>query len=396
MIFKPITNDVLYCGINDYDRVIFDELIPLDDGTTYNSYLIKGSEKIALIDTMYPKFTEEYLKSFDENGITKIDYIIANHGEQDHTGSIPALLEKFPMAKVVTNNLVAGNIKEMLFVPAEKIEVITNGAELSLGNKTLKFIIAPGVHWPDTMFTYLKEENIIFTCDFLGSHYTFENVLAEPSEKLMRSIKKYYAEIMMPFRTLCKKYTKQLRELNPDFICPSHGPIYDKNNVDYILSLYEDWTAEEGKNLVLLPYVSMYGSVEEMANYLESKLTQHGIKVFKYDIIRGSLGDFAIALVDATTLVMGVSMVLAGPHPAAVNTAYLAGVLKPKFKYASLIGSFGWGGKLFDKIIECIEPLKPELLEPVQAKGKPKAEDFEKLDKLAETIISKHKELGLI
>jgi flavorubredoxin len=396
MIFKTITKDVLYCGINDFDRVIFDELIPLDDGTTYNSYLIKGSEKIALIDTMYPKFTEEYLKSFDENEITKIDYIIANHGEQDHTGSIPALLEKFPMAKVVTNNLVAGNIKEMLFVPAERIEVIANGTELSLGDKTLKFIIAPGVHWPDTMFTYLKEENIIFTCDFLGSHYTFEEVFAKPSDKLTRSIKKYYAEIMMPFRTLCKKYTKQLRELNPTYICPSHGPIYDSANVDYILSLYEDWTADVGKNLVVLPYVSMYGSVEEMATYLEKKLSAGGVDVLKYDIIRGNLGDLAIALVDATTLVMGVSMVLAGPHPAAVNIAYLAGVLKPKFKYASLIGSFGWGGKLFDKIIECIEPLKPTLLDPVQAKGKPKSEDFEKLDKLAEEIIAKHTELGLI
>ena len=396
MSFKTITNNVFYCGINDYDRVIFDELIPLDDGTTYNSYLIKGSEKIALIDTMYPKFTEQYLKSFDDNGITKIDYIIANHGEQDHTGSIPALLKKFPMAKVVTNNLVAGNIKEMLFVPAEKIEVIANGAELNLGDKTLKFMIAPGVHWPDTMFTYLKEDNIIFTCDFLGSHYTFEEVLAKPSDKLTRSIKKYYAEIMMPFRTLCKKYTKQLRELNPSFICPSHGPIYDSENVDYILSLYEDWTADEGKNLVVLPYVSMYGSVEEMTNYLENQLTKNGVKVLKYDIIRGNLGDLAIALVDATTLVLGVSMVLAGPHPAAVNIAYLAGVLKPKFKYASLIGSFGWGGKLFDKLHECIEILKPEFLDTVQAKGKPKAEDFEKLDKLANDIITKHKELGLL
>lgn len=396
MEFKKVSESVLYCGINDYDRVIFDELIPLDNGTTYNSYLIKGATKTAIIDTMYPKFTEEYLKSFDENGITKVDYIIANHGEQDHTGSIPALLEKYPEAKVVTNQLVAANIQEMLLVPADRIKVIQNNEELELGGKTLKFILAPGVHWPDTMFTYLKEDNIIFTCDFLGSHHPFDDVFAVPNEKLTRGIKKYYAEIMMPFRSLSARYTKQLKELSPTIICPSHGPLYKGDGIEYILSLYEDWTADTGKNLVLLPYVSMYGSVEEMINYLEAKLIEKGINVFKYDIIRDNLGDLAVNLVDATTLVMGVSMVLAGPHPAAVNVAYLAGVLKPKFKYASIIGSFGWGGKLFDKIAECISPIKPEILEPIQIKGKAKLDDFVKLDKLAIEIYEKHKALGLV
>lgn len=393
---KEIKNNVFYCGINDYDRVIFDELIPLDAGTTYNSYLIKGSEKIALIDTMYPKFTDEYLANLDKAGINCIDYIIANHGEQDHTGSIPALLEKFPMAKVITNVLVAGNIKEMLLVPEERIQIVANNDELSLGDKTLKFISAPGVHWPDTMFTHLLEDNIIFTCDFLGAHYTFEELYIAPSENLTRSIKKYYAEIMMPFRTLCKRYTGMLRALAPEFICPSHGPLYNKDNTDYILSLYEDWTADEGKNLVVIPYVSMYGSVGEMAEYLKEKLVKKGISVFLYDIIRGNLGDLAINLVDATTVVMGASMVLAAPHPAAVNVAYLASVLKPKFKYVSMIGSYGWGGKLFEKIVETLAPLKPELLSTVQVKGKPKKDDFIALDNLAEEIFQKHKELGLI
>ena len=116
MIYKKIKENILYAGMNDEDRLIFDELIPLDHGTSYNSYSVIGSEKIAVIDTMYPKFTKEYLKSFDENGITKVDYIIANHGEQDHSGSIPAMLEKFPMAIVVTNQVCANNLKEMLLI----------------------------------------------------------------------------------------------------------------------------------------------------------------------------------------------------------------------------------------------------------------------------------------
>ena len=394
MTYKKIKEDILYAGMNDKDRLIFDELIPLDNGTSYNSYIIKGSEKTAVIDTMYPKFTQEYIKSFDENGITKVDYIIANHGEQDHSGSIPAMLEKFPEAIVVTNAVCAGNLKEMLLVPESKIKVITNNEELSLGNKTLKFLIAPGVHWPDTMFTLLKEDNAVFTCDFLGAHYIFDDVFAVPSKELEKSAKKYFAEIMMPFSLVCRKYVKQLKDLNVEMILPIHGPIH--KNPSYILDLYEDWAGEKGKNLVLLPYVSMYQSTKEMIDYLAEKLKEKGINSYKHDIVDDNLGDLAIALVDGTTIIIGTSMVLAGPHPAAYNTVYLASILRPKAKIASFIGSYGWGGNLFGKMSEMIAPLKLDVIEPILVKGKAKKEDYEKLDKMAEEIYIKHKVLGLV
>lgn len=394
MKFKEIKNNIFYCGLNDCDRTIFDELIPLEHGTSYNSYLVKGSEKTALIDTMYPPKTEEYLKNLDENNITKVDYIIANHGEQDHSGSIPALLEKYPDAIVVTNSKCKENIKEMLLVPDEKIKVINDKEEISLGDKTLRFIIAPGVHWPDTMFTYIVEDNLICTCDFLGAHYTFEDIFADDSKELEHSAKRYYAEIMMPFRTMCKKYTKLVRELNPEMILPSHGPIY--KNPKFILDLYEDWSADEGKNLVLMPYVSMYGSVEEMIDYLAEKLETKGIKTEKFDIVDGDLGDLAMGLVDATTIVLGSSMVLAGPHPMAFNIAYLANVLKPKAKVATFVGSYGWGGNLFGKLGELLSGLKLDVIEPLLVKGKPKEVDFKRLDDIAETIYEKHKALNLI
>ncbi len=394
MKYKFIKDGIFYAGMNDSGRLIFDELIPLDNGTSYNSYIVKGSEKTAVIDTMYPKFTKEYIDSFDENGITKVDYIIANHGEQDHSGSIPALLEKFPSALVVTNAVCAKNIQEMLLVPEDKIKIVANNEELSLGDKTLKFIISPGVHWPDTMFTYIKEDNIICTCDFLGAHYTFDDVFAVPSKELEKSAKKYFAEIMMPFSNVCRKYVKQLQDLKVDMILPSHGPIH--KNPDYILNLYEDWAGEKGKNLVLLPYVSMYKSTEEMIDYLSEKLKEKGIPSIKYDMVDGNLGDLAMALVDGTTIVLGTSMVLAGPHPAAFNTVYLASVLRPKAKIASFIGSYGWGGNLFGKMAEMLAPLKLDVIEPIMVKGKAKADDYLKLDNMAEIIYSKHKELGLI
>jgi len=394
MKFQEIKNNIFYCGLNDCDRRIFDELIPLEHGTSYNSYLVKGSEKTAIIDTMYPPKTKEYIKRLVENNVGKVDYIVANHGEQDHSGSIPALLEKYPNAIVLTNPKCAENIKSMLLVPEEKIRVISDGEEVSLGDKTLKFIFAPGVHWPDTMFTLIKEDNVICTCDFLGAHYTFSDVFAVESEALMKSAKRYYAEIMMPFRMMSERYTKMLKEMKVDMIMPSHGPVH--TNPDYILDLYADWTSPNPKNLVALPYVSMYESTKEMVDYLAQKLEEKGIETFKFDIVDDDLGDLAMRLIDAATIVLGTSMVLAGPHPMAVNVAYLASVLRPKAKFATIIGSYGWGGKLFDILVNLLAPLKLDLIEPLMVKGKPKAEDFEKLDKIAEDIYEKHKSIGLV
>lgn len=394
MKFQEIKNNIFYCGLNDCDRRIFDELIPLEHGTSYNSYLVKGSEKTAIIDTMYPPKTKEYLKRLSDNQIGKVDYIIANHGEQDHSGSIPALLEKYPNAIVLTNPKVAENIKNMLFVPEEKIRLIADGEEVSLGDKTLKFIFAPGVHWPDTMFTYVKEDNVIFTCDFLGAHYTFSDVFAPESLELEKSAKRYYAEIMMPFRMMCKKYTKMIKEMNVDMVLPSHGPVY--KNPDYILDLYTDWTSDAPKNLVAMPYVSMYESTKEMIDYLSKKLESKGVQTFKFDMVEDDLGDLAMTLVDAATIVMGTSMVLAGPHPVSVNVAYIASVLRPKAKFASLLGSYGWGGKLFDLIAQILAPLKLDLIEPLQIKGKLKEDDYKKLDEMAESICEKHKSIGLL
>lgn len=394
MLFKEIKNKVFYAGLNDADRVIFDELIPLEHGTTYNSYLIKGSEKTAIIDTMYPPFSDLYIKNFEENGIEKVDYIIANHGEQDHSGSIPVLLEKFPDAIVITNEKCRENIKEMLLVPEDKIKTIQNNEEISLGDKTLQFILAPGVHWPDTMFTYLKEDNMLFTCDFLGAHLPFEDLYSKNDELLYSMAKRYYAEIMMPFRLMCKKYLNLIDEIKPDYILPSHGPLYKEP--DFILNAYKDWTSDTPKNLVLIPYVSMYGSTEEMVQYVKKGLENAGINVYTHDIVRDDLGDLAVQLVDAATIVVGASMVLAGPHPMAINACILANALKPKVKFASVIGSYGWGGKLTETIASLFTSIKPEFVQPVVIKGKLKEADYVELDKLINSIIDKHKSINIL
>lgn len=394
MLFKEIKNNVYYAGLNDADRVIFDELIPLEHGTTYNSYLIKGSEKTAVIDTMYPPFSDLYIKNFTENGINKVDYIIANHGEQDHSGSLPDMIKKFQEAIILTNSKCKENIMEMLLIPEDKIRVVQNNEEISLGDKTLRFIMAPGVHWPDTMFTYLVEDNMLFTCDFLGAHLPFEELYAKNDELLYSMAKRYYAEIMMPFRMMCKKYTAMVEEMKPDYILPSHGPIYDKP--EFILNAYKDWSSDDAKNLVLIPYVSMYGSVEEMVKYVANGLKENGINVYTHDIVRDDLGDLAVELVDAATVIIGASMVLAGPHPMAINTCVLANALKPKTKFVSFLGSYGWGGKLFETLGSLFTSIKPEVIEPVLIKGKLKEGDYKKLDELIASVTEKHKSTGLL
>lgn len=385
---KPAEN-VFYCGEKDRERTLFDQLIPLPEGTTYNSYFIKGSEKNALIDTVYPPKLELLLDKLKKAKIEKLDYIISNHAEQDHSGALPVLVKEFPDVKIVTNARARDNIKSMLHIEDERFIVIKDEDTLSLGDKTLKFILAPFVHWPDTMFTYIVEDEYLFTCDFLGSHYTTGDIFADYSENLLLAAKRYYAEIMMPFRTFASKYVQKVRELNPKMVLPSHGPVYDKP--EFILGAYEDWTSEKVKNQVLIPYVSMYESTKMMAEHLKERLEKAGTEVILWDLIEGDAGELAMAAVDAATVVMGASMVLSGPHPAAVYATYLINVLKPKFKFFAIIGSYGWGGNLTQVLEGLLTCVRPEKLENVIIKGRPTEEDFAKLDVLAEQIIEKHK-----
>lgn len=387
---QNITEGLVYIGLNDEHRDFFDELLPLEKGTSYNSYLIKGSNYTVLIDGMYSKKAEEYLQQFDKMGITSIDYIIANHGEQDHTGVYPLLLEKFPNAIIVTNNICKTNLMNMLSISEERIRVIQNEEELSLGNKTLRFYISPGVHWPDTMFTYLVEDKCLFTCDFMGAHYVLDDIYSQPSEELVRAAKKYYAEIMMPFRSLCKKYVAKVEEINPSIIAPSHGPIY--KDTKYIIDLYKVWTSDECKNLVVIPYVSMYGNSAKMVDYVVNKLQSFGIECFKYDLIRGSIADLVVNLVDAKTIVLGCSMVLANPHPAAFNAAYLLSLIKPKAKNLSILASYGWGGTLIEPLVEMLSSLKANIIAPVLIKGDLKSKDYDLLNNFVNEIVELHKD----
>ena len=388
---RPIKNNVFYIGSKDANRKLFDQLVPLPQGTTYNSYLVKGSEKTAIVDTDYPKKLEEYKKRLQENNIDHVDYIISNHAEQDHSGGIPMLLEMFPDAKVVTNAKVKENVMNMLHVDEDKFIVINDGDELSLGDKTFQFIIAPFVHWPDTMFSYLKEDKMLFTCDFLGAHYTKNDLFADYTDELVEAAKRYYAEIIMPFRNFAKKYTQMVKGMDVEIIMPSHGPVYDKP--EFILNLYDLWTSDKVENKVVIPYVSMYESTKMLVDELATHLRAKNIDVKLFDLVNCDEGELTMELVDAATVVFGASMVLAGPHPAAVTAAYLVNAIRPKVKYYAIVGSYGWGGKLTETLESMLTIIKPEKLDYIVVKGKPTEDDLKKAADLAALIAEKHKAL---
>ncbi|HUU04299.1 MAG TPA: FprA family A-type flavoprotein [Patescibacteria group bacterium] len=394
MAAMEIKKNITWVGALDWDRRLFDELIPLPDGTSYNAYLVRGGDKIALIDTVDPGKTEELLENLQETGVTRIDYIVSQHAEQDHSGSIGAILEIFPQAVVLTNEKCKAMLMDLLLLPENKFQTVSDGQTLDLGGKTLEFIFAPWVHWPETMLTYLREDKILFSCDFLGAHLAQSRPLLTDEKRTYQAAKRYFAEIMMPFRPQIRKHLERLSGLALDLIAPSHGVVYPRPV--FILDAYRDWVSERTENLVLIPFVSMHGSTREMVEHLSGALIRQNITVIPCNMIHTDIGELAKELVDASTVVMASPTVLGGVHPAIAHTAFLANALRPKLKFASIIGSYGWGGRMVENLLASLGNLKVELLDPVLAKGCPSEKDFQALDALAAAIAAKHRGIGVL
>jgi len=391
MIYRMLKEDVYSVGVIDWDRRIFDELIQIPNGTSYNSYIIKGNNKTALIDTVDPTKTDELLDNLKKLNVD-IDYLVVNHAEQDHSGTIPDILKIYKNAIVVTNSKCKELLSEFLPIPDEKFKIVSDGESLDLGGKELEFIMTPWVHWPDTMVTYLHDDKILFSCDFFGSHRASSDLFA--CEDIYMAAKRYYAEIMMPFRAIIRKNLEKLKNLEIDIIAPSHGPLY--KNPAFIMDAYKDWTSDNTKNEVIIPYISMHGSTQRMVDYLVNSLVERGVSVKPMNLTYTDMGEVALNLVDATTMVIASPTVLTGPHPSVVYATYLANALRPKLKLVSVMGSYGWGGRMLDQIRGMIDSLNVEIITPLIIKGFPKEEDYKKLDEMADEITSKHKILGII
>ena len=394
MVSRELVPGVYWVGAYDFDRRIFDELVPLPEGTTYNAYLVKGSEKTALIDTVDPAKEYDLISNLVKLGIEKIDYIVINHAEQDHAGSLPMVMEFYPDAQVVTNAKCRDLLIALLHVPADRFVLIEDNGTLSLGDRTLKFLITPWTHWPETQLTFLVEDRILFSCDLFGFHAATTELFVTDEGWAYRSAKRYYAEIMMPFRNSIKGYVERVRALDPVIIAPSHGPL--TKNPKMILDAYADWTSDAVKNEVVLPYVSMHGSTAKMVDHLMGALVSRGIVVKPFNLTKTDTGELAFALVDAATIVIATPTVLFGPHPTVVSATYLANALRPKTRFAAVVGSYGWGGKTADTITKMLDHVKVEVMPPIMVLGEPDEKTMQALDRLADEILKKHKELNIV
>jgi flavorubredoxin len=385
-----IAPDVFWVGVKHHNRRLFDALIPLPQGTSYNAYLIKGSQKTALIDTVNPGFERELLNKISEHvDPSKLDYVIMNHAEPDHAKALVDVLKVAPNAKLVAG--AKGKEAAMMYfgVEASRIIVVDENSRIELGGKTLRFVDAPWLHWPETIFTFLEEDKILFPCDFFGSHLAVGEFYADEygNDRTLDMAKLYFAEIMMPFRKPGLNALEKVKKLAPQMIAPSHGMIWRDPKI--ILDAYASWDGEKMERKVMIVYVSMWGSTEKMVLAMRDALVEKGIPVNLFDIPNTEIGHIAKELVDTPVVVIGAPTVLGGVHPVAAYATLLVKMLRAPTKYAAVLTSYGWSGGAIKQIQELIAGSKIEVLGAVEVKGPPTKVEFDKVQELANKIAEK-------
>lgn len=382
-----ISEDVHWVGVKDWNRRMFDALIPLPQGTTYNAYLVQGEEKTALIDTVNPGFEKELAAKVNQvTNLADLDYLVMNHAEPDHAGAIPYVMEISKDARLITTEKGAKMAHVYYEIPEARITTVQDWDVIDLGGKTLKFIEAPWLHWPETMFTYLVENRALFPCDFLGSHTAF-GFYDDEVEELIPFAQRYFGEIMMPFSKMGKKALEKVDDLDIELIAPSHGPIH--RNPERILAAYRKWTARETREKVILVYVSMWNSTEAMIKAMVETLLGEEIEVGLHNLVNADIGDIARDLVDSRAIVLGAPTVLGGMHPAAIYAAHLVRALRPPLKYGAVLSSYGWGGGAVKQAAEILGPTKIEVVGTLEVNGPPSADDYGKIAELGKQLSNK-------
>lgn len=382
-----ISEDVHWVGARDWNRRVFDALIPLPQGTTYNAYLVQGKDKTALIDTVNPGFEQELADKVNQlSDLAALDYLVMNHAEPDHAGAIPYVMSVSQRATLIATEKGAKMAQVYYGVPKERIRSVKDGDTIALGGKTLRFIEAPWLHWPETMFTYLVENRVLFPCDFLGAH-TASGFYDDEIEELIPFAKRYYGEIMMPFSKMGNRGLEKVEALDVEIIAPSHGPIY--RNPERILEAYRKWTAGETREKVIVVYVTMWNSTEAMVQTMVEALRGEGLEVALYNLVNADIGDIAKDLVDSRAIVLGTPTVLGGMHPLAIYGSHLVKALRPPLKYGAVLSSYGWGGGALRQASEILEPTKIEVVGALEINGPPSAEDHAKIADIGKQLAAK-------
>jgi NADH oxidase (H2O-forming) len=363
-----ISNSVYWTGILDEDLVTFDIVMETRYGTTYNSYFIDADKK-ALIDTVKLNFSDLYLNKVKRLADhANIEYIITSHTEPDHSGSIARVLELYPDATVVGSGQALNYLQEMINRPFKSIK-IKDGDTLSLGNKTLRFIGAPNLHWPDSIYTYLEDDRILFTCDSFGAHFCDENIFDDKTGDYTESFRYYFDVILRPYSKFMLKAIEKIRPLEISMICPGHGPVLRsswKKKVDLSEKLSREYInlTSGSSNQVLVTYISAYGYTKQMAEVIASGIRKTGdIKVDVADIEHISPGDLEEKIVRSGGILVGSPTINQNTLLPVYRLFAVINPIRDKGKYAASFGSYGWSGEAVTLIENHLKNLKLNVIQ---------------------------------
>jgi len=359
-----INKDVKWIGVLDYDIETFDIVMRTKYGTTYNSYFI-NAEKKAIVEAAKDKFSDVHinkLKSLTDP--SDIQYIILDHTEPDHCGNTAKLLEIAPSAVIVGSGNAIRYLSDIINIPFKSL-IVKDGDTLSLGNKTFKFIAAPNLHWPDTMFTYLVEDKILFTCDVFGAHYCSENIYSDFTPEYLESFRYYFDIILKPFSKFALKAIEKIRPLEIDTICPGHGPVHRDNREEIIkltqelANQYVELTSERKRKNVLITYVSAYGFTKKMAEEIAAGIEDTGeMDVTMLDIENASLGEMESELVLADAILVGSPTINQNTLLPVYKLFAVVNPYRDRAKIAASFGSYGWSGEAPKIIADNLRNLK--------------------------------------
>lgn len=372
-----LKQDFYWAGILDKNLRVFDIIMYTEFGTTYNSYILKAGDETILFETAKEKFFGDYRAALSEQlDIAQIDYIVVDHTEPDHAGSIAHIIAENPQAKIIATPTAISFLKNIVNDDFYSIPV-KNGDELKIGNKTLQFFLLPNLHWPDTMYTYIKEDKTLVTCDSFGSHYAHEGILRSTvtdTEGYLRATKYYFDNILGPFKQPYMTNALELvHSLDIDMICPGHGPVLD-SHIPELLAIYAEWCKipTNEKTTVVIPYVSAYGYTEQLAEKITEGILEAGdIAVKRYDLVTADAAEVAAEIGAADGILFGTPTILQEALKPIWDLT--TGMYPPIHggKLASAFGSYGWSGEGVPHIIARLKQIHLRVIDGFRVRFKP-------------------------
>lgn len=386
-----IADNVYYVGVSNPTLRVFDIIMCTEYGTTYNSYLVKGADKTALIDGAHKGFEANFQENVEAiTDFANIDYMVVNHTEPDHSGAIRLVIEKNPDIVVYGTAACLKNLDNIVRLPFNRVAV-KDGDTLELGGKTLTFCVSPNIHWPDTMMTYLAEDKILFSCDFLGAHFAEPTMYvhkAYKKELYEKEFKVYYDAIMGPFAKFVIRALDRIKNLDIALVCPSHGPMIMGGDIQVAMDTYRKWATPEEKTdkTVAIYYVSAYGYTRQMCQYLAEKLEAKGLVVSAFDVIKTDAADIAAHLEDDCLVFGSPTLNRAALKPVLDVISSIDAVGAAGRPYATL-GCFGWSGEACAQLNDRCNSIKMKQVgESVRSQFTPTDEVWAALDTLADQI----------